>query len=252
MAGWRHAVMSITFQSHPVKTLAMTIIIHTCKVIASQAQSLRPQLPSLELVIVILSSDVSDSELGVKRKPAHLFPGQQPTTSSHSSVDLGVQAPLLAQSQKSFPLFIYKAQASLLARNPRSVAPLPKHSISQVDTFPLLAHKPVQATRLSTNLTMHSILERPPCCDTGRPMTELLNIYYSKLSTQAIGNYTRLGDNVCASKVTDLSLSEVRRQYCLLCHDQQKCFQWRSMVQAGQMILSGGISVLAHVFKTAF
>lgn len=86
-------------------------------------------------------------------------------------------------------------------------------------------------------------------------MTELLNIY-SKLSTQ-VGDYTKLGDDgiVCVSKVTDLSLAEyceVRTQYCLLRHDQQKCFECRSLVRAGQMILSDGICSLAQVFKTAF
>ena len=85
-------------------------------------------------------------------------------------------------------------------------------------------------------------------------MTELLDIY-TRLSKQALGNYTTLGDNVCVSKATGLSLGEhceARKQYCFLYHNQCKCFECRSMILAGETILSSGICVLSQVFKRAF
>ena len=42
------------------------------------------------------------------------------------------------------------------------------------------------------------------------------------------------------------------KEYCFLHHDQEKCFDCRSMIEAGQMILESGICALAHVFKASF
>ena len=86
----------------------------------------------------------------------------------------------------------------------------------------------------------------------GRPISEL-STQYSYLEKTNLSDYITLTENIYASKVTGLTLSEyckARRFHCI--NNHKKCSECNSMIHAAIIVLEEGIVTLKHVFTTIF
>lgn len=96
----------------------------------------------------------------------------------------------------------------------------------------------------------------PPCGSTtaGRPLSELVDIYIH-FQSQALSEYDTVSGDIFVSRFQGLNLTEycaAREYYCTENHCYTTCTNCKSMIQAAQMILKGGIVAMAVVFKEAF
>lgn len=96
----------------------------------------------------------------------------------------------------------------------------------------------------------------PPCgsLTAGRPLKELVDIY-THFQNQALSEYNTVSSDIFMSRFEGLMLVEycaAREYYCSENHCYTNCSNCKSMIQAVQMILKGGIVPMAVVFKEAF
>ena len=98
-------------------------------------------------------------------------------------------------------------------------------------------------------------MTQPPCGDssTGRPLSELLDIY--KRHASSCYQYDTLADGVYVSKLQELSLHEyciARRSFCSSFHGNRVCTECPQMIKAAMIVMDNGVCTLSSVFREVF